>query len=232
MTISSRDKVAKAKEAAGQQAAQWVQEGMLVGIGTGSTAAFFIDHLAKRVQGGLKIQAVATSIESEEHARRVGIEILSIDEISRIDLTVDGADEIDLKKRMIKGGGGALLREKIVASNSDEMVVIVDDEKCHDELGGVKLPVEVAPFGAQLTLKKITRLGLQANLRENEEGSLYLTDNHHYIIDIEPSDSFAKAEELEERLKAIPGVLETGFFIQMAGRVIVGHADGTVEIRT
>lgn len=220
-----------AKDAAGKAAAELVQDGMLVGLGTGTTASFFIKHLIDRCQQGLKITAVATSKRSKEMAEAGGIPIIDMDKITEIDFTADGADEIDSQKRMIKGGGGALLREKIVDSASKDMVVIIDSSKLVERLGTFPLPLEVLPFGSHITRHKIEKLGLRGEFRQ-KENELYLTDNGNYIFDIHFPKPLDDPEVVNERLQAIPGILETGFFFNIAHRVIVGYPDGRVEFRT
>ena len=220
-----------AKRAAAQTAAQLVQPGMRVGLGTGSTAAFLIEALGMRCQEGLKIQAIASSQASLQLARSAGIPLADMEQISSLDLTIDGADEISRKKEMIKGGGGALLREKIVAAMSREMVVIVDSSKCVEALGAFPLPVEILPFGFNATLAHLNQLGYKGKIRKREDGSPYKTDNGNYIYDIALPYPCLAPEEEQLKISSIPGVLETGFFLNMAGRVIVGYPDGRVEIK-
>lgn len=220
-----------AKESAAKAAVNFIQNGMVVGLGTGTTAFFFIKHLIERCKQGLTVQAVATSKRSYEQATAGKIPMLDIEKLTSIDITVDGADEIDEKKRMIKGGGGALLREKIVASMSKEMIVIIDKNKRVKCLGKFPLPVEILPFAHRSTLNKIEQLGYQGNLREDSQGKIYVTDNGNYIYDIAFEHLCDNPERDDERLRSIPGVLETGFFFHLAGRVITGFDDGHVEIQ-
>ena len=219
-----------AKKAAGQAAAEFVEDGMLVGLGTGSTAECFIESLIARCQKGLKIQAVATSNQSSEQAREGGIPILDIIDVSSVNLTVDGADEIDPQKRMIKGGGGALLREKIIAAMSDEMVVVVDEKKLVDKLGAFPLPVEILTFGHKATLRHLGELGYHGHLRKGEEKKFFLTENGNYIYDVVFESPCDDPENIDQRIRNVPGVVETGFFFQLAGRIIVGYPDGHTEI--
>jgi ribose 5-phosphate isomerase A len=221
----------KIKQAVGYKAAELIQNDMLVGLGTGSTVYYFIEKLIERVKGGLHIKAVSSSIKSTELAAKGGIKLVDINTLSHLDLTVDGADEIDAQKRMIKGGGGALLREKILASMSRELVIVVDESKLSHELGQQKLPVEIVPFAHGITLKKIEKLGYKASFRKAKDGSLYLTDNGNHIIDIAFPGPLAAPEEVDTELQKIPGVVETGFFFHLAGRVIVGFKDGQVVIK-
>lgn len=219
------------KKAVGAKAAEFIQDGMKVGLGTGTTAACFIHALIKRCQAGLKIQVACTSKKSERLARRGNIPLLNIDEITSLDITVDGADEIDPEKRMIKGGGGALVREKIIASMSREMVVIIDETKQVQKLGAKKLPLEIIQFGHAATIYKLQKLGYRGDLRLKKNGTPYVTDNKNYLFDLhlDPAKTDPKADN--ERLLQIPGVVDTGFFLGMAGRVVVGFLDGQIVIQ-
>lgn len=219
-----------AKNASGKQAADWIESGMIVGLGTGTTAAYFIENLIQRVQKGLKIQAVASSHASAELARKGGIEVLQLNDAPRVDITVDGADEVDSMKRMIKGGGGAHLREKILAAASQEMVVIIDETKLVAALGRHKLPVEIVFYGAPSTRKKIEDLGYHGNWRMDDSESLYVTENGNLLFDIEFPFPLKHPEQEDAKIKQIPGVIDTGFFFGYAGRVIIGKKDGSVKI--
>lgn len=218
-----------AKKAAGNAAADFVKSGMIVGLGTGSTASYFIQSLIDRCRQGLKIKVVATSERSRKQAIDGGIPFCDIDTITSIDLTVDGADEIDHQKRMIKGGGGALLREKIIASISKEMVVIVDENKLVENLGAFPLPVEIVPFAYQAIIFQINSLGYSGTIRRNEKSEIYITDNGNYIFDIHFQELRFHPEIDQQKIKAIPGVIETGFFFNLAGRVLIGKSDGSVK---
>lgn len=220
-----------AKQAAAKKAVALVQNGMQIGLGSGSTAVFFIEALIARIQEEkLSIKAIPTSSHTAEIARKGGIVLLNPEQTDHIDLDFDGADRIDAKKRMIKGGGGALMREKIVASMSSEMIVLIDETKQCEILGGFPLPLEISPFGAAATCRAIDRLGYSGALRRTTKGQMFITDNGNYIYDIGMPALFPDPERDNARLKMIPGVLETGFFIGLAGRVIVGHADGSADI--
>ncbi len=222
----------QAKKNAGVAAAALIQSDMLVGLGTGSTAFYLIDELGRRcAQEGLKIQAVASSTTTREQAQKNRIPLVPIDDITCLDITVDGADEIDKEKRMIKGGGGALLREKIVASMSREMVVIVDETKLVSRLGKCKLPVEIIPFGLKAMTHQLEKLGFQGTWRKNQEGSFFVTDNGNYIFDIHFQEPLDNPQEQHEALIHLPAVVETGFFFNLAGRVVIGFLDGQVIIR-
>jgi ribose 5-phosphate isomerase A len=231
MTKTDSNPVLIAKKAAGQAAAKLIQEDMLVGLGTGSTAAFFIEALGKRCQDGLKIFAVATSQQSTHQAQLLGIPLKDPNTITMLDITVDGADEIDHHKNMIKGGGGALLREKLLAQASHEMIVIIDETKLVDHLGEHPLPVEIAPFVYRSTLQRLKAQGYQGVLRLNRENSPFVTDNGNYIFDIHYSNFILDPQKEEERLKSITGVLETGLFFNLAKRVIIGYEDGFIKIQ-
>lgn len=217
----------EAKRAAAEEAVRFIREGMTVGLGTGSTAYWAIRAIGARVSEGLRIQAVATSEATERLAQECGIPLL--DRLTDLDVTIDGADEVDGRLNAIKGGGGALLREKLVASASRELILIVDDSKCVNMLGGFPLPVEVVPFGAELTMRKIGQLGCRPVLRE-QEGRPFVTDNGNFIADC----AFGRIEqpdELQRRLKQITGVVDHGLFISMADKLIVGHGNGAVSVR-
>lgn len=221
----------KAKKVAGYRAADLIEQNMIIGLGTGSTVRYFIDKLSERVRDGLRIQAVSSSLRSLEQASKGGIPLVDINQLSYIDTTVDGADEIDSQKRMIKGGGGALLREKIIASMSREMIVIVDETKVCDQLGRCKLPVEITPFAYGVTIKKIAQLGYESRIRYSSDHTIYVTDNGNYIVDITFHQFIEEPLILDHQLKSIPGVIETGFFFNLAGRVIIGYSDGKIVIK-
>ena len=206
----------KGKEAAGRGAAELVEPGMLVGLGTGSTARYFIERLSERCREGLSIRAVASSRASEALAR--DIPLVAIEEVESIDLTVDGADEIDPKWCMIKGGGGALLREKIAARASKRLIISIDASKQVERLGRCPLPVEIVPFCLAATLRHIEERGYSGHLREGR------TDNGNAIIDIETR----LPEQCHTDLIDLPGVVETGFFPPLATDLFVGNEAGEV----
>lgn len=231
MTQLDSNPIAVAKMAAGKAAAELVQEGMLIGLGTGSTAFFFIEALGKRCREGLKISAVATSQQSSRQAQLAGIPIEDPDTITTLDLTIDGADEIDHHKNMIKGGGGALLREKLLAHSSREMVVIIDETKLVDQLGTFPVPVEIARFAYHTTLERLKSKGYYGILRLTRDNAFYITDNGNYIVDIQFNAPITAPIEIHESLKGITGVLETGLFFNVANRVVIGYLDGFVKVR-
>jgi ribose 5-phosphate isomerase A len=220
----------KAKDAAAKHAAGLIKNNSIVGIGTGSTAVLFIKHLICRCQEGLKIQALATSLRSQLLAAKGGIPLIDPNTLVSIDIAVDGADEMDPKKQMIKGAGGALLREKIIASMAQEMIVIIDESKCVKHLGARPLPVEILPFAYKATLAKIQKMGFDPVIRKLD-GALYLTDNGNYIADLHTKNFLIHPMEVQQNLLLIPGIIETGLFINMAGRVIIGHPEGTITIQ-
>jgi len=217
------------KKAAADKAISFIQNDMHVGLGTGSTAYWAIDGIGRRVrEEGLKIKAIATSNRSEEQARGLGIPIFSFADIDMLDITIDGADEVDQNMNLIKGGGGALLREKIVASNSRQLVIIVDENKMVRHLGKFWLPVETAVFGWEKTLKKLAALDCTPHLRMNNDAP-YVTDNGNYIVDCDFRE-IIQPEILHEQINSIVGVMENGLFIKMATKVVVGHENGDAEI--
>jgi ribose 5-phosphate isomerase A len=217
------------KRAAAERAVEQVESGMVVGIGSGSTSAFAIAALAQRVARGLRITAIPTSEASAGLARHFGVPLTGFAEHHRIDLAIDGADQVERGTlALVKGLGGALLREKIVASASARFLVIVDDSKLVPRLGGqTPLPVEVARFGWQTTLDRLAALGGAPRLRE-ESGDVFVSDNGNFIADCGFAE-IADAAALEARLASIPGVVESGLFIGLASAVIVGGATG-VEV--
>lgn len=219
------------KKIIGHKAASLVEEGMLIGLGTGSTAACFIESLIERCRGGLKVTAVSSSERSLEQARAGGIHTIDFDQNAFLDLTIDGADEIDPRNRMIKGGGGALVREKILATSSRQMIVMVDESKLVSLLGTCPLPVEIIRFGMRATLAKIEKVGYQGKMRLNRDGSLYITDNGNYIFDIHSPEGFPHPEHVHGHLIEIAGVVDTGFFFNLPLRVLIGRGDGSLFFR-
>ncbi|MGH6799243.1 MAG: ribose-5-phosphate isomerase RpiA [Roseiarcus sp.] len=229
--IAAQDRNRRKLEAA-RRALELAAPGMKLGLGSGSTARHFVDLVGKRVATGLEIRCVATSQATEAQARALGIPLSSLDELLELDLTVDGADEIDPELRLIKGGGGALLREKIVAAASKRMVVIADSTKLTPRLGAFPLPIEVVPFGLAATRRHIERafaeLGLAGPIRLRGESSPFVTDGGHYILDCSLG-AIAEPEELSQILSPIPGVVEHGLFIGLARAAIIAGAEG-VEV--
>lgn len=221
------EKSSTGKEAAALAAAELIQEGMLVGLGTGSTVAFFLKRLGERCKEGLSIRAAASSIRTEKIAQGLGIPIIELKGL--LDVVVDGADEVDYRKRLIKGGGGALLREKMLAFHSRQMIVIVDEEKLVSNLGKAVLPIEIVAFGHEATKRAVLDQRLSVKLRLNHENTPFITDNGNYILDADISHYNDQLEELDIKLRQIPGVVETGLFLGLANKIIVGHEDGSTQ---
>jgi ribose 5-phosphate isomerase A len=218
------------KEAAARASLRFIKDGQIVGLGTGSTAAYFIDLLGEQVKRGLKIRGIPSSDRSREQAVRLGIPVITFDECQQIDVTVDGADEVDPQLRLIKGGGGALLREKIVASATKQFIIVADATKRVPVLGKFPLPVEVIKFARALVSKEIEALGAKVELRQGENGKPYLTDENNYILDCR-FGQIPDADRLARRLSDMPGVVEHGLFIGMAKIVLVANGSDVTELR-
>lgn len=217
------------KRAAGRAAAELVEDGMTLGLGTGSTARWFIDAVGSLVASGWSLSGVPTSLASESQARELGIPLVALGRTG-VDLAVDGADSVDPSLRVVKGAGGALVREKIVAVAARRFVVVVDAGKLHDRLRG-KLPVEVVPFGWEATLAALESTGAAFSLRLDAGGAPLLSDNGNYIAD----GAFSVIEDPEgvaEQIGSVPGVVGHGLFLGLADLVIAGHPDGSVERRS
>jgi ribose 5-phosphate isomerase A len=213
------------KKAAAERAVEFVQSDMVVGLGTGSTTYFAIEALGKRIREGLEIVGVATSISTEQLAKKFGVPLVPLDEVKLIDVTIDGADEVDPNFNLIKGMGGALLREKVVAYASLEEIIIVDDSKLVDVLGiRSPLPIEVAPFGHKLTKNALEGLGCLARLKGGEKP--FRTDNGNLIYECK-FERIEDPEFLEVEIHLIPGVVESGLFIDLATKVVIGQESGT-----
>src|ERR1700751_435813 len=215
------------KEAAARASLKFVKDGQVIGLGTGSTAAYFIKLLGEQVKNGLRIRGIPTSVRSGELAESLGIPLTTLDECQEIAVTVDGADEVDPQLRLIKGGGGALLREKIVASATQQMVVVADATKQVQKLGKFPLPVEVIKFAQALVAKRISALGAQVQLRTGTEGKPFVTDENNHILDCrfgEIHDPVA----LARRLSDMPGVVEHGLFIGLASVVLLARGSEIV----
>lgn len=219
------------KKMAAMRAVEMVEPGMRIGLGTGSTAAHFVALLGARVKAGLSVICVPTSEETRKFGESRGITMSTLEEVPELDITFDGADEIDEELRMIKGGGGALLREKIVAMASDRVVIMVDESKLVETIGAFKLPVEVVQFGLTATRDMIETLASdcgcegEVEVRMTAEGSPFITDNGNYILDC----AFGRIddpEDLDDALKFIPGVVESGLFLDICDVAIVSGEDG------
>ena len=219
------------KRQAAARALQEVRGGMKLGLGTGSTAKHFVDLLGEKIHAGLDVVGVPTSEATRAQAEQCGVRLTTLDEIDRLDLTVDGADEIDGALNLVKGGGGALLREKIVAAASDRMIVIADETKWVDALGHFPLPVEVIPFGLSATRRAMagafaeSGVSGQMVLRKGEDGHVFVTDGGHWIIDAHLG-RIEDAPRLADRLSLIPGVVEHGLFIGLAHMTVLAGAQG------
>ena len=228
--------MSSSKRAAGVRAADLVEDGMRLGLGTGSTVFYFLEALGQRIRDeGLKVTGVPTSIDTQGKCAEFGIALATLADVDALDLTIDGADEIDGDFQMIKGGGGALLQEKIVATASDQMIVIADIGKEVETLGAFPLPVEVIPFGWQTTkalveemLISMDVLGRNVTLRMNGEAP-FVTDEGNHIVDLHLS-RIGDARKLSLVLNQIPGVVENGLFIDICDKVVIGHQDGLVEV--
>ena len=220
-----------AKRAAAARALEFIEDGMLVGLGTGSTAKWFVDLLAKSRR---KVVCVPTSSRTREQAQGLGIELTTLEDAGQLDVTVDGADEFDDALNLIKGGGGALLQEKIVASSSAKMVVISDPSKEVLTLGAYPLPVEIVKFGWGSTAAQVggvlSKMGLAGKPMEWRGGdNPYITDEGHYILDLHLG-SIPDPERLNLELNIVPGVVETGLFCNIASSIVVGETDGSARL--
>lgn len=218
------------KERLGEKAASLIKDGMVVALGSGTTAAFFIENLAKKCRIGLNIKAVASSQDSLALAKKNKISLIDDSKLTHIDIMVDGADEVDPHKRLIKGRGGALLREKILASASKERIIIIDESKLVKNLGRAPLPVEIVPFGKNLTEKTLLSYGYKGVWRTHNE-KLLITENGNLIFDIHFTEERQNPEKDHLIIKSIPGVVETGFFFNLADKIIVGFNNGKIEIK-
>lgn len=216
------------KKIAGEKATEYVKDGMILGLGTGSTAYHMVNKIGEMVKAGMDLKGVPTSKATEEQAKSLGIPLLSINEVDHIDIDIDGVDEIDPAFNATKGGGGALFREKIVADLADMVIWICDDSKLVDSLGAFPLPIEILQYGYTQTLKKMEAYGWNPVLRERD-GKVFVTDNGNYIADLhltKPVD----IQDVKNKLATIVGVLETGQFLNFCKYLIVGSDDGVQVI--
>jgi len=235
--VSDLSPIDTAKFVAAKRALDYVESGMRLGLGTGSTAAWMVRILGEMVrEEGLKIVGVPTSERTADLARKVGVPVSTLDQVKWLDLTIDGADEFDRNLNLVKGGGGALLQEKIVATASDHMVVISDISKEVETLGAFALPVEVVSFGWETTkalieeaLMNVDVMGRGASLRLNHDRP-FVTDEGHYILDLHLK-RIAQPRKLSLILNQIPGVVENGLFIDVCDTIVIGYGDGNVEVR-
>jgi len=222
--------------AVARQAVALVQDGARLGLGTGRAASAFVDELGVRVREGLRIVGTATSEATARQARALGISMIELDEDVVLDLTVDGADEVAPNLDLVKGWGGALVRERIVAASSRRQVILVGPEKLVDRLGQRgRIPVEVIPLARGLVTRELRVLGLTPTVRPGADGAPFHTDNGNLTLDCAPGAPLADgaaARALEAAILAVPGVVDTGLFLGTAERVLIGHPDGRVEVRT
>ncbi|MDT0002603.1 ribose-5-phosphate isomerase RpiA [Listeria cossartiae subsp. cayugensis] len=217
------------KKIAGEKACEWIKDGMIVGLGTGSTVYYTIEKLGDMVAKGLQITGVATSEETAKQAEKLGIPLKSLNDVTEIDVTIDGADEIDADFQGIKGGGGALLREKMVANASLKNIWVVSEEKLVRNLGAFPLPLEVIPFGWKQIQRELEKDDIETNLRKQSSGEVYVTNNGNYILDI-VNQTFTDTAMWQEKLAQIPGVVEHGLFLDYVDLIICGKANGEIEL--
>ncbi|MBC1291653.1 ribose-5-phosphate isomerase RpiA [Listeria booriae] len=218
------------KQIAGEKACEFIEDGMVVGLGTGSTAYYMIQKLGDRVAEGLQVTGVVTSKATEKLAKERNIPLMDLNDVGEIDLTIDGADEVDGSYRGIKGGGGALLFEKLVAHASKKSIWVVGEDKVVETLGAFPLPVEVVPFGYKQVERQLEERGYKPELRHFEDGSIYLTDSQNYILDLH-IQVIENPEELNDWLNSLPGVVENGLFLNYASSIVIGYSDGHAEVR-
>ncbi len=216
------------KAIAAAKAVDEVRDGMIVGLGTGSTAAYAVRSLSERIKRGLRITAVATSQATEALARRLAVPLVPFQQLSAVDLTIDGADEIDDRFQAIKGGGGALLREKVIAAASTRVIIIVDSSKLVAQLGKFPLPVEVVPFASEFVRARLAELGARVTLRSTD-GTPFLTDQGNYILDA-ALDKIPAPRAIAATVAAIPGVAEHGLFLDEIDTIIIARGD-MVDVR-
>jgi ribose 5-phosphate isomerase A len=218
------------KKLAARASLQFVRDGDVVGLGSGSTAAYAVRFLGERVRAGLKIRGISTSVQTQNLAACLGIPLTTLDEVQQIDVTIDGTDEFDPELRLIKGGGGALLREKVVASSTREEIIIADSSKQVSVLGKFPLPVEVIRFAEAIVSKKISALGATVQLRKDRAGEPFITDEGHHILDCH-FGQIPDPPSLAYTLSEMPGVVEHGLFINLADVVLLGKGSEVLELR-
>ena len=224
----SIDPATAQRRAAAERAAQWVEDGMVLGLGTGRAAGHALEALATRMRQGLRFRAVPSSRATEERARTLGLPLVTLDDHPRLDLTIDGADEVDPLLRLMKGGGGGLLREKVLAAASDRLVIVVERSKLVPRLGATRdVPIEVLGFAQAACARHLRALGGEPALRRDASGAAVATDNGNWLIDCAfPPERLADPPALDARLRAIPGILETGLFWSFRPAVVVGEPGG------
>ncbi|RKD24453.1 ribose 5-phosphate isomerase A [Ammoniphilus oxalaticus] len=217
------------KRIAAEKAVEWIEDGMLIGLGSGSTVYWFIRKLAERVHDGLRIQGIPSSKRTEQWADEMGIPLTDFSKTDRLDLAIDGADEVDPKLNLIKGGGGSLLREKLVNQVADKLIIIVDDSKAVLQLGQFPLPVEVVPFAWQTTVNRLRELGVEPRLRM-DGARPFVSNNQNYIFDC-AFQTIRDPQALHRELKQVLGVVETGLFLNMADLVLIGSEQGVQQLK-
>ncbi|MGO4889198.1 ribose-5-phosphate isomerase RpiA [Anaerobacillus sp. MEB173] len=217
--------VEEKKKAVGEKAVEYIQDGMTIGLGSGSTVYWMLKKLGEQVRNGFRVRGVPSSLRTEGWAKEFGIPLVYFSEVSRLDLAIDGADEIDPQFNLTKGGGGSLLREKLVNDAADKLIIVADDSKLVNQLGAFPLPVEVVPFGWENTARKIAKLGCTTNLRKRD-GEVFVSNNGNYIVDCD-FGVITDPATLHQQLKLLLGVVETGLFINMTDIVIVAEETDT-----
>lgn len=216
------------KKLAGDKAAEYVKDGMVLGLGTGSTAYHAVNAVGRMVKDGLHIQAIPTSNATEKQARELGIPLLTIDQLDHVDLAIDGVDQIDPQFNAIKGGGGALYREKVVATLAKEVIWIMDESKLVDKIGSFPLPVEIAQYGSKQAMARMEAFGWNPALRVRD-GKIFVTDNGNFIADLHLGAGF-DIEDVRTKLDGIVGVLEHGLFLNMCKRIIAATSTGEIKV--
>jgi len=217
----------RAKRNAAEEAVKFVKDGMIVGLGTGSTAKIVVDLIGEKLSKDFKIKGMPTSIKTKQQAQKLGIELINIDDQDVIDLAIDGADEVAPDMSLIKGLGGALLREKKVEKKAKELIIIVDESKMVGKLGRGELPVEVRSEDYESTATEIENIGCEAKLRLEDNGEIFVTDNKNYIYHCLFPNGIENPKEMDKKLQNINGVRDTGLFINMATKIIIGNDEGT-----
>ena len=217
----------RAKRNAAEEAVKFVKDGMIVGLGTGSTAKIAVDLIGEKLSKDFKIKGMPTSIKTKLQAEKLGIELIDIDELNVIDLAIDGADEVAPDMSLIKGLGGALLREKKVEKKAKELIIIVDENKMVGKLGRGELPIEVRSEDHEATATEIENIGCEAKLRLDDNGEIFVTDNKNYIYHCLFPNGIENPKEMDKKLQCINGVRDTGLFINMATKIIIGNDEGT-----
>lgn len=223
-----KDKLEEQKKVAGEKAVQFIKDGMIIGLGSGSTVYWTLKKLGEHIQKGLNVKGIASSVRTEKWANQFGIPLTSFSEVQQLDISIDGADEVDRNFNLIKGGGGSLLREKIVCSSSAQLIIVIDDFKLVSTLGNFPLPIEVVQFGWEVTAQRISMLGCHPILRMNNNG-VFISNNGNYILDCK-FDLIENPLSLHTKLKQLLGVIETGLFVGMVDKVIVGKENGHSQI--